>query len=426
MSSIWNWVAKSEGDRWWLAVGAAFCLACPLLLPTLPLMFSSRLSFADTTNALSKAKEKRLADGLPLVDLADSNPANAGFAWSAAELGPLLRRDGIQRQDPDPRGLPAARTAIADYYLARGQRVPLDRIFLSSSTSEAYAWVFKLLCNPGDELLVPEPAYPLLEVIAALEGVTLRPYRLAQLAGEWVIDTATLTMGRQTRGILCINPSNPTGAFVGRRDRDVLRGFALKHGLALICDEVFLDYPAEGVASPGTWVGETQVPMFVLSGLSKVALTPQLKLAWVVVAGAPEFVREAGRRLEHIADAFLSVNTPVQLAASDLLRRAEPLRAAVRARVAQNEAALRTWVTVAGQRCTVYPRPAGWTAILGLPPGVAEERFLLRGVEEGVWAHPGYFYGLPEITPSVVLSLLTNPDAFSQGLAALDKALRRS
>jgi len=389
-------------------------------------MFSTRLAFADTANPLSQAKDRRLAAGLPLVDLADTNPANAGFAWSAAELGPLLRRDGIQRQDPDARGLPAARTAIADYYAARGQRVSLDRIFLSASTSEGYSWVFKLLCNPGDELLVPEPAYPLLEVIAALEGVTLRPYRLARLAGEWVIDTASLTMGRQTRGILCINPSNPTGAFVGRRDRDVLRGFALKHGLALVCDEVFLDYPAEGVVSPGTWVGESQVPLFVLSGLSKVALVPQLKLGWVVVAGPAEFVREAGRRLEHVADAFLSVNTPVQLAAVDLLRRAEPLRAAVRARVAQNETALRTWAAACGQPCSVLPRPAGWSAILTLPPGVAEERLLLRGVEEGVWAHPGYFYGMAESTPCVVLSLLTNPDAFSQGLAALDRAMRRS
>jgi aspartate/methionine/tyrosine aminotransferase len=389
-------------------------------------MFSTRLAFADTANPLSQAKDRRLAAGLPLVDLADTNPANAGFAWSAAELGPMLRRDGIQRQDPDARGLPAARTAVADYYAARGQRVPLDRIFLSASTSEGYSWVFKLLCNPGDELLVPEPAYPLLEVIAALEGVTLRPYRLAQLAGEWVIDTASLTMGRQTRGILCINPSNPTGAFVGRRDRDVLRGFALKHGLALVCDEVFLDYPAEGTVSPGSWVGESQVPLFVLSGLSKVALVPQLKLGWVVVAGPAEFIREASRRLEHVADAFLSVNTPVQLAAVDLLRRAEPLRAAVRARVAQNEAALRAWVATCGQPCAVLPRPAGWSAILTLPPGVAEERLLLRGVEEGVWAHPGYFYGMPAATPCVVLSLLTNPDAFSQGLAALDRALRRS
>ena len=389
-------------------------------------MFSSRLAFADTPNALSQAKEKRLAAGLPLVDLADTNPANAGFAWSAAELGPLLRRDGIQRQDPDPRGLPAARTAVADYYAARGQRVALDRIFLSASTSEGYAWVFKLLCNPGDELLVPEPAYPLLEVIAALEGVTLRPYRLVPLAGEWVIDAATLTMGRQTRGILCINPSNPTGAFVGRRDRDVLRGFALKHGLALVCDEVFLDYPAEGVASPGTWAGEANVMTFVLSGLSKVALAPQLKLGWIVVAGPASSTLEACRRLEHIADAFLSVNTPAQLALPDLLRRAEPLRALVRTRVAQGEVALRAWAASTASGCTVLPRPAGWTAILTLPPGVHEDRFLMNALSEGVWAHPGYFYGMPATVPSVVLSLLTPPDALSAGLQGLERALKRT
>ena len=389
-------------------------------------MFSSRLAFANTPNALSQAKEKRLAAGLPLVDLADTNPANAGFAWSAAELGPLLRRDGIQRQDPDPRGLPAARTAVADYYAARGQRVALDRIFLSASTSEGYAWVFKLLCNPGDELLVPEPAYPLLEVIAALEGVTLRPYRLVPLAGEWVIDSVSLTMGRQTRGILCINPSNPTGAFVGRRDRDVLRGFALKHGLAIVCDEVFLDYPAEGVASPGTWAGEANVMTFVLSGLSKVALAPQLKLGWIVVAGPASSTLEACRRLEHIADAFLSVNTPAQLALPDLLRRAEPLRALVRTRVAQGEVALRAWAASTASGCTVLPRPAGWTAILTLPPGVHEDRFLMNALSEGVWAHPGYFYGMPATVPSVVLSLLTPPDALSVGLQGLERALKRT
>ena len=153
-----------------------------------------------------------------------------------------------------------------------------------------------------------------------------------------------------------------------------------------ICDEVFLDYPAEGVASPGTWVGETQVPMLVLSGLSKVALVPQLKLGWVVLAGPAGFVEEAGRRLEHIADAFLSVNTPAQLALPDLLRRAEPLRALVRTRVAQGEAALRAWASSAGAGCVVLPRPAGWTAVMLLPPGVPEESFLLRALEEGVEA----------------------------------------
>jgi len=398
----------------------------PLTASTFSPMFSSRLSFADTTNALSKAKAKRLASGQPVLDLSDSNPANAGFAWSATDLGPLLRRDGIQRQDPNPLGLASARTAISDYYSSRGARVPVDQLFLTASTSEAYSWIFKLLCNPGDEVLVPAPSYPLLEVIAALEGVTLRPYQLAQLAGEWVIDAATLSVNRQTRAVLCINPSNPTGAFVGRRDRDVLRGFALKHGLAIVCDEVFLDYPAEGVASPGTWAGEANVMTFVLSGLSKVALAPQLKLGWIVVAGPAASTLEACRRLEHIADAFLSVNTPAQLALPDLLRRAEPLRALVRTRVAQGEVALRAWAASTASGCTVLPRPAGWTAILTLPPGVHEDRFLMNALSEGVWAHPGYFYGMPATIPSVVLSLLTPPDTLSAGLQGLERALKRT
>ncbi len=389
-------------------------------------MFSSRLSFADSTNALSKAKERRRIAGLPIIDMADSNPANAGFVWSLTELSALLRREGIQRQIPEAHGLPSARTALVDYYLARGVRLTEDRIFLTASTSEGYAWLFKLLCNPGDEVLVPEPAYPLLEVIAALEGVVIRPYRLVQLAGEWVIDPSSLTASRQTRAILCINPSNPTGAFVGRRDRDLLRGFALKNSLAIICDEVFLDYVAEGVTSPGTWAGENQIAHYVLSGLSKVALTPQLKVGWIVVSGPRDTVQESCRRLEHIADAFLSVNTPAQLALPDLLRRAGSMRSAINARVKQNEMTLKNWAEQSGHGCTVLHRPAGWMGVLALPSGVAEERFLLNSLEEGVWAHPGYFYGMPTTIPSVILSLLLNPLQFNEGLKGLDRALKRS
>lgn len=389
-------------------------------------MFSSRLAFADSMNALSRAKERRRLAGLPVIDLADSNPANAGFVWPLAELSALLRREGIQRQNPEAHGLFSTRTAIVDYYLARGVRLTEDRIFLTASTSEGYAWLFKLLCNPGDEILVPEPAYPLLEVIAALEGVVIRPYRLVQLAGEWVIDASTLTASRQTRAVLCINPSNPTGSFVSKRDRDLLKGFALKNSLAILCDEVFLDYAAEGVVSPGTWAGENQVAHFVLSGLSKVALTPQLKVGWIVVSGPLDTVQEASRRLEHIADAFLSVNTPAQLALPDLLRRAGPIRSAIMARVKQNELTLKKWASDSGHGCQVLNRFSGWMGILVLPSGVGEERFLLRALDEGIWAHPGYFYGMPSTIPSIVLSLLLNPDQFIAGLGALDRALRRS
>jgi len=389
-------------------------------------MFSSRLAFASSPNALSKAKAKRLSANLPVLDLADSNPANAGFGWSVAELGSFLRKDGIQRQDPDPRGLASARTAIADYYTARGVRVSPDRLFLSASTSEGYSWLFKLLCDAGDEVLVPEPAYPLLEVLAALEGVVLRPYRLVQLAGEWVIDPAELKAGSRTKAIVCINPSNPTGAGVSKRDRDLLRAFALKHGLAILCDEVFLDYPAAGSPALGTWVDETQVALYVLSGLSKVAVTPQLKVGWIAVAGPANHAAESCRRLEHIADGFLSVNTPAQLALPDLLRRAGPLRAAIQARVAQNEATLKAWVTASGHPCSVLPRPSGWMGILALPPGVSEERLLLNALDEGIWAHPGYFYGMPANVGYLILSLLLDPAAFSEGLKGLDRALRRS
>ncbi len=385
-------------------------------------MFSERMAFAEGTNALAAARERRQGKGLPLIDLADSNPANAGFVWPPAVLAAALTGPGVQRQDPDPRGLPSAREAVRAYCSERGATVGTDRIFLCASTSEAYSWIFKLLCSPGDEVLVPEPAYPLLEVMAALECVTLRPYRLRPAGDGWSIDAATLVAGPRTRAVVCVNPSNPLGAFVDERDRVLLRDFAVRHSLAVLCDEVFLDYAADGGAV--TWAGERQVPVFVLSGLSKVALAPQVKAGWIVVAGPDDFARQACARLEHVADAFLSVSTPAQLALPGLLAGASGLRREVILRCADSEAALRRWAGPNG--CAVLPRQAGWTAVVRLPPGVDEERLLLAAIEEGAWAHPGFFYGMPAGSAHVVLSLLTPPDILAQGLVCLEKALRRA
>lgn len=385
-------------------------------------MFSERLAFAEGVNALSAAKRRRLARGLPLVDLADSNPAAAGFVWPASLLAEALAGEGVVRQDPDPRGLLTARDAVSGYYRERGASVAASDVFLSASTSEGYAWLFKLLCSPGDEVLVPEPSYPLLEVIAALECVRLRTYRLVPEGDGWRIDPSSLTAGPRTRAVVCVNPSNPLGSFVGGADREVLRGFARAHGLVILCDEVFLDYPSGAGAT--TWAGEREVPLCVLSGLSKVALAPQIKSGWIVVAGPDGFVRDASLRLEHVADAFLSVSTPAQLAMPRLLREAAPMRESVRRRCAESESVLRAWAGAHG--CSVLPRQAGWTAVLRLPPGVDEERLLTAAIDEGTWAHPGFFYGMPPGFPVVVLSLLTPSEPLSQGLDCLEKALRRT
>ena len=385
-------------------------------------MFSERLAFADGTNALTAAKERRLARGLPLIDLTDSNPANAGFTWPAEVLAGALAGEGLVRQDPDPRGLLTAREAVSAYCRERGAPVDASNVFLSASTSEGYAWLFKLLCAPGDEVLVPEPSYPLLEVLAALECVKLRPYRLVPDGEGWRVDPESLVAGPRTRAVVCVNPSNPLGSFVGEADREALRRFARCHGLAILCDEVFLDYASDKGAS--TWAGEGEVPLFVLSGLSKVALAPQLKAGWIVVAGPDAFTRAACARLEHVADAYLSVSTPAQLALPRLLRDAVPLRQAVRRRCAESEGLLRPWA--AGQGCEVLPRQAGWTAVLRLPPGVDEERLLLASVDEGAWAHPGYFYGMPSARACIVLSLLTPSGSLLRGLDCLGKALKRT
>ncbi len=385
-------------------------------------MFSGRLAFTEGVNALSLARDRRLRAGLPLTDLALSDPAAAGFTWPPSELAAALTRPGVERQEPDPRGLPSARGAVAAYYAARGASVAEDRIFLTASTSEGYAWIFKLLCAPGDEVLVPEPSYPLLEVLAALECVKLRTYRLVPEGDGWRIDRATLNAGPRTRAVVCVNPSNPLGALVGEADRGVLRDFARRHGLAVLCDEVFLDYPSAGPAA--TWAGEQEVPLFVLSGLSKVALAPQLKAGWIVAAGPAAWALEACARLEHVADAFLSVSTPAQLALPWLLEAAGPLRLRVIERCAESERALSRWAADGG--CRVLPRQAGWTAVVALPPGVDEERLLAAAIEEGVWAHPGFFYGMPEGGAHVVISLLTPPDRLERGLKGLEKALRRT
>jgi aspartate/methionine/tyrosine aminotransferase len=385
-------------------------------------MFSDRTGFAEGTNALAAARDRRRASGLPLLDLADSNPANAGFAWPAAEVAAALAGEGLARQDPDPRGMPSARAAVAGYYAGRGVKVDTARVFMCASTSEGYAWIFKLLCSPGDEVLVPEPSYPLLEVIAALECVRLRTYRLRPEGDGWTVDAASLSAGPRTRAIVCVNPSNPVGAFVGAGDRTLLRRFAREHGIAVLCDEVFLDYAAG--AGAATWAGETEAPIFVLSGLSKVALAPQVKAGWVVVGGPGAFADAACARLEHVADAFLSVSTPAQLALPRLLSGAHPLREAVVRRCAESESALRKWAEANG--CSVLPRQGGWTGVLRLPAGVEEERLLLAAVDEGVWAHPGYFYGLPTELPCCVVSLLTPSETLRDGLESLGKALRRS
>jgi aspartate/methionine/tyrosine aminotransferase len=392
------------------------------------MLFSRRFTWNLENNAHAQALAERRAAELPVLDLTESNPARAGFAWAPDKLAAALAHSENTTYHPDPRGLPQARRAVADYYRAHGTAVPPEHIHLTASTSEAYGWVLKLLTNPGDTVLTPAPSYPLFQFLAAMECVSANPYPLVFSDGHWRVDAAALeaAVTPQTRAIFCVSPNNPTGSAAGDADREVLRSVARRHGLALVVDEVFLDFGADGAAMP-TWAGEAEVPLFVLSGLSKVSLLPQLKLGWMVTAGPQAWRTEALARLDFIADTYLSVNTPVQLAAAELIREAAPLRDALNRRVSANEQTLRTWCSASGHGLRLLPREAGWYSLVELPRGVQEEAMALDlARRDGVSVHPGYFYDIPSgESPHWVLSLITPEATLAAALPALEQALRR-
>lgn len=387
-------------------------------------------------NRLAEALAARRAAGLPLLDLTESNPTRAGLRWPAAALRRALRPGAaVADYAPDPRGLPAARAAVAAYYAARGAPIEPEAVHVTAGTSDGYAYLFKLLANPGDEVLFPVPSYPLLPILADLEAVTLVPYPLSWREGAgWRLDLDALAaaVGPRTRAIVAVSPHNPTGAVLSPAERAGLDDLAAARELAVIVDEVFLDYPgpACGAAAaplPSAVAGaggrECRALTFALSGLSKVAALPQVKLSWIVAAGPAGPREEAQAALDVIGDAYLAVGAPVQLAAPALLAGAPAAQARVRARVAANEA----WLAgrAAGLRAgRLLPRAGGWSAVLELWNAADEEEWCLALLaEDGVAVHPGYFFDFPR-RGYAVLSLLTPPRAFRAGAARLLRRLR--
>ncbi len=371
----------------------------------------SRLDFTLRENALSRAIAARRE---PVVDLTLSNPTAAGLPYEEERILRALSQPAALRYQPHPRGLPEAREAVARY-----AGVDADRVLLAASTSEAYAWLFKLLCDPGDEVLVPQPSYPLFEYLASLESVRLVPYQL-RWDGEWHFDAAALQFGPRTRAVLVVSPGNPTGAYLKKDEREALARACTAHGCALICDEVFADYPAfpdeRRVRSVGAF---DDVLAFSLSGLSKVAALPQLKLGWCI-AGGPG-AAEALERLELIADTYLSVGTPVQLAAAELLETRHGIQQALNSMLARNRAAL-----AAARRpdaaWDLLRSEGGWSAILSVPRSRSEEEWALALLERGVLVHPGYFFDFPS-GAHLVVSLLQPPAEFARGAEIVARVL---
>ncbi|HZR10551.1 MAG TPA: pyridoxal phosphate-dependent aminotransferase [Myxococcales bacterium] len=364
-----------------------------------------RLDPAPRENALARALAARTS---PYVDLTTSNPSAAGLP---AEVAPLPQAPVYE---PDPRGLPVARAAVAKL-----QRVSPEQVILTASTSEAYSWLFKLLCAAGDEVLVPEPSYPLFGYLTALECVRAVPYAL-RWDGEWHLDPAALRFSPRTRAVLVVSPGNPTGAYLKEDERRALASLCRENGCALICDEVFAEYPAfEDPRRARSAATYDDVLAFSLSGLSKTAGLPQLKLAWIAAGGpgAPE----ALARLELIADTYLSVGTPVQLAAPELLARRNIFQRAVETRLRDNRAALSA-VRAPGAPWDVLRAEGGWSAVLSVPRSRGEEAWALALLDAGVLVHPGYFFDFPE-GAHLVLSLLPEPEAFARGVRILARVL---
>jgi alanine-synthesizing transaminase len=383
-------------------------------------MFSSRTNWQLNQNALTRAIEEARTAGRTILDLAISNPTEAGILPNTDLVLAALANPAAMHYDPQPRGLVSAREAVCRYYRESHSVSDLDpeQLVLTTSTSEAYSYVFRLLCNPGDEVLVPKPSYPLFEFLADLSDVKLVPYTLLYDHG-WQIDFDSLHKAAtsRARAILLVHPNNPTGSYVSSGETSALNAFCRERALALIVDEVFLDYALDGVPRP-SFVTNTNVLTFTLSGISKISALPQMKLAWVITSGPSTVVADAGARLEIIADTFLSMNAPVQLAASVLLDQRRQIQPRLLERVQTNLAGLD------GQlahhlSCVRLKVEGGWYAVLRIPAIATDEEVAIRLLREAdVSIHPGHFYDFPT-DGHLILSLITEPHDFRQGLSRL-------
>jgi aspartate/methionine/tyrosine aminotransferase len=376
--------------------------------------FSHRTDWNTEESELARAHRLRAKAGLPIADLTASNPTRCGFTYDSNLLDALTNVKALD-YDPQPRGVFRAREAVSGYYAGHGVALKPEQIILTTSTSEAYSFLLRLLCDPGSELLVPQPGYPLFDFLAVMEDVRLKPAPLVYDYG-WQIDPEGFrrAITPQTRAIVLVHPNNPTGHFTKPWEAEELGRLCREFDLSLIVDEVFLDY-GFGAAPKSFAAGLEGVPVYVVSGLSKIAGLPQMKAAWIAATG-PQ-AAEALDRLEVIADTFLSMNAPVQCALPAWLAGREAIQRQIRARVAANLAELDRqlagWPEL--RRLVVE---GGWYAVLRIPALEPDEQTALALLERGVWVHPGYFFGLPE-SGWLVISLLGPEREFSTGVTSL-------
>jgi aspartate/methionine/tyrosine aminotransferase len=378
-------------------------------------MFAERTNWNLAGNRLSEALARHHASGKRLYDLTASNPTECGFEYDSEAILAALRNTGALRYEPNPKGLESARLAVTEYYSTRGVVVSAGDIVLTTSTSEAYSFVFRLLCNPGDELLIPAPSYPLFGFLADIQDVKLVRYPLVYDHG-WQIDFHSLQQAitSRTRGVIVVHPNNPTGHFVKAQEMSRLNAICSQHEMALLADEVFLDF-ALGSHSSASFTANSQALTFTLSGLSKICGLPQMKMAWLIASGPEELKQQALERLEIIADTYLSPNAPVQLAIPTLLELRQGFQKQLMTRVRQNLAELDR--QLARQKaCARLELEGGWYAVLRMPTLQTDEDMAIALLDtKDVYVHPGHFFDFAG-DGFLVLSLITREEEFAEGV----------
>lgn len=376
-------------------------------------MFSHRTEWNLQTNRLTLAHQAVLASGTKIIDLTISNPTRAEIKYDEPAILRALSDPQSLNYDPQPKGLHSAREAVSNYY---GSAVDPESLILTTSTSEGYSFIFRLLCNPGDEILVPKPSYPLFDFLAELQDVSLVPYSLIY-DHSWQVDFHSLenAITTKSRAIVLVHPNNPTGSYINAQERQQLNELCNQHKLALIVDEVFLDY-AHDKPQP-TFAANNDTFTFTLSGISKISALPQMKLAWIVVSGPPAEVAPAMQRLEVIADTYLSLNAPVQLAAPVLLDQRKTIQPQLLQRARANLSELDHQLAVQ-KSCSRLEVQGGWYAVLRIPVIRSDEDFAIELLRRsGVLVHPGHFYDFPN-DGYLVLSLIAVEEDFRDGVSS--------
>jgi alanine-synthesizing transaminase len=382
-------------------------------------VFADRTNWNLKANPLSETLARHRAARKPLFDLTISNPTECGFEYGDRAILQALANPASLAYDPEPRGLPIARQAVAAYYAALGAGVPVDGIILTTSTSEAYSCVFRTLCNPGDEILIPEPSYPLFAFLADIQDAKLVRYPLDYDYG-WQINFHALqrSITPRTRGMIVVHPNNPTGHFTKPRELEKLNEICSSRNLAIIADEVFLDFALQEGRVPFSFAHNSAALTFTMSGLSKISGLPQMKAGWLITSGPEQLKQQALARLEIIADTYLSMNTPVQLAIPALLEQRQPFQTQLLARVRKNLTELDGQLATQ-KSCARLTVEAGWYAVLRVPATRSDEDLAIELLtQKNVYVHPGHFYDFRS-EGFLIVSLITRQEEFAEGIKLL-------